>query len=175
MTYFVTLDDKKECVGVYCDGELHFDGFPTDLGHTWQPTPSLASISAENAEFAYFYANGQTLTDVCPEHLKEDWRRILKRMESYRSSFQIAKVDLQDNCLFDLIPKQYLLRYCDLKTEIIKHVFKTHEKPENYDFMRNLAEMLLELKEEKIKLRTGGRGRMAPTQSSGKKRGEGCK
>jgi hypothetical protein len=152
MTYFVTLDDKKECVGVYCDGELHFNEVPTDLDHTWQPTASLVSISAANAEFAYFYVNGKSLADVCPKHLKAEWEKILKRMEAYRSSFRIAKVDLNDNCLFDLIPKQYLLRYCDLKTEIIKHVFKTHEKPENYDFMRSLSEMLLEIQEQKIEL-----------------------
>jgi hypothetical protein len=152
MTYFVTLDDKKECVGVYCDGQLHFDAVPTDLTCTWQPSPSLLSVSAADAEFAYFYANGKSLTDVCPANLKSEWEKILKRMAAYRSSFRIAKVNLDDNCLFDLIPQQYLLRYCDLKTEIIKHVFRTHEKPENYDFMRSLSEMLLEIQDQKIKL-----------------------
>ena len=152
MTYFVTLDDKESCVGVYSDGELHFGEVPVDLHYTWRPSASLTSISAADAEFAYFYANGKSLSDVCPPHLKEGWEGILKRMEAYKNSFRIAKVNLQDHCLFDLIPKQYLTRYCDLKTEIIKHVFKTHVKPENYDFMRSLSEMLQEMQKQKIHL-----------------------
>lgn len=30
--YFQTLDDKSECVGIYKDGKLHFDNFPTGFG-----------------------------------------------------------------------------------------------------------------------------------------------
>jgi len=152
MTYFATLDDKKECVGVFCDGELHFDNIPGELTHTWRPTPSLHSIDATDAEFAYFYAGGKNLTEMCPAHIKEEWAAIMKRMEAYRNSFKEAKVNLFDNCIFDLIARQYLLRYCDLKTEIIKHVFSTQEKPQNYDFMRSLSEMLLEIEDQKIKL-----------------------
>ena len=152
MTYFVTLDDKKECVGVFCNGELHFDSFPSELHYTWSPSASLIPLGATHAEFGYFYANGKSLTEVCPAHLQEDWVGLNKRMDAYVRSFRIAKVDLEHNCVFDLVPHQYLLRYCDLQTQIIKHVFKTHEKPQNYDFMRSVGEMLLEIQSQKIKL-----------------------
>ena len=152
MTYFVTLDDKKECVGVFSDGELHFHSLPSNLHYTWYPSTSLASLGATNVEFGYFYANGKSLTEVCPPHLQQDWTALNKRMDAYLRSFRIAKVDLNDNCIFDLVPHQYLLRYCDLETQIIKHVFKTQEKPQNYDFMRLLGEMLLEMGNQKIKL-----------------------
>ena len=152
MTYFVTLDDKKECVGIYSDGELHFDEFPTSLTHTWKPSLSLESISAEGAEFAYLYAQGKTLMELCPDHLRPQWEEINKRMAAYQSSFREAKVDLSENCLFDLIPMRYLTEFCYLKTEIIKHVFKTQEKPENYEFMRDLCVLLTEMEGQKIKL-----------------------
>ena len=152
MTYFVTLDDKKECVGIYSDGELHFDEFPTSLTHTWKPSLSLESISAEGAEFAYLYAQGKTLMELCPDQLRPQWEEINKRMAAYQSSFREAKVDLSENCLFDLIPMRYLTEFCYLKTEIIKHVFKTQEKPENYEFMRDLGVLLTEMEGQKIKL-----------------------
>jgi len=152
MTCFVTLDDKKECVGVFNEGELHFSNPPQNLTHTWKPTPSLDSISAEEAEFAYIYAQGSTLDELCPPELKKEWTTIIKRMSAYRNSFQEAKVNLGENCVFDLIPLQYLTQYCYLKTEIIKHVFKTVEKPQNYDFMKGLLTLLTEIEGQKIKL-----------------------
>jgi len=152
MTYFVTLDDKKECVGVYSDGELHFNDFPALLTRTWKPSLSLASISANDADFAQLYAQGATLGELCPEELKPQWEDINKRMAAYQSSFREAKVDLSENCLFDLIPIRYLTEFCYLKTEIIKHVFKTREKPENYEFMRDLCVLLAEIEGQKIKL-----------------------
>ena len=152
MTFFVTLDDKKECVGVYSDGELHFGDTPQRLTHTWKPTLSLDSISAAEAEFAYIYAQGSSLDELCPPELKSEWDAIIKRMSAYRNSFQEAKVNLGENCVFDLIPLQYLTQYCFLKTEIIKHVFKTVEKPENYDFMKGLVSLLTEIEGRKIKL-----------------------
>jgi hypothetical protein len=152
MTYFVTLDDKKECVGVYCDGELHFDSFPDNLTHTWSKTESLGSINAEDSEFAQLYCQGKSLDDVCPEHLKGRWEKIVKRMKAYHNSFVEAKVSLMDNCFFDLIPQQYLLEFCDIKTQIIKHVFETREKPDNYDLMKDLGNVLLDIQKRKLRL-----------------------
>ena len=82
-------------------------------------------------------------------NLKPQWEEINKRMAAYQSSFREAKVDLSENCLFDLIPMRYLTEYCYLKTEIIKHVFKTQEKPENYDFMKELSVLLTEMEGQK--------------------------
>jgi len=155
MTCFVTLDDKRECVGVFSDGELHFNNLPENLTHTWKPTPSLGSISASEAEFAYIYADGANLDELCPVDLKPKWDTIIKRMKAYKNSFREAKVNLAENCIFDLIPLQYLTEYCYLKTEIIKHAFKTLEKPQNYDFMRGLLSLLNEIEGQKIKLNVG--------------------
>ena len=152
MTYFVTLDDKKECVGIYSAGELHFEEFPTNLTRTWKPTLSLGSISADAADFAYLYGEGKSLSELCPPELKPKWKEINKRMAAYQSSFREAKVSTGENCIFDLIPIRYLTELCYLKTEIIKHVFKTVEKPQNYDFMKGLLTLLTEIEGQKIKL-----------------------
>jgi len=155
MTYFVTLDDKSECVGIFSDGELRFDNFPSNLTHTWKPTASLVELSAEHAEFAYLYAQGKTLDELCPENLRQEWETIMRRMKAYHNSFRAAKVNLGDNCVFDLIPRQYLTQYCYLKTEIIKSAFGTLEKPQNYDFLKNLLSLLAEIEGQKIKLNLG--------------------
>lgn len=155
MTYFVTLDDKSECIGVYKDGELHFDNFPSDLSRTWAPTPSLASLSAQDAEFAFFYCNGAPLEEVCPPELLEDWKKIVKKVNAHQKSYKTAKIHMPDHCRFDLLPIHDLSELCYLRTEIIKNVFRTHEKPENYDFMKDLYTLLQGMAEQKIKVNLG--------------------
>ena len=43
---FQTLDDKKECAGVYYDGELYFndDNLPAKLEATWKYVSSLEGL-----------------------------------------------------------------------------------------------------------------------------------
>ena len=152
MTYFITLDDKSECVGVYSDGKLHFDNFPTNLSRTWAPVPSLKSISAEEAEFACFYCGGKTLEELCPEELRDDWKVITKKIKAHNKSFKTAKINMPDHCRFDLLPEHDLAEFCFLRTEITKSVFKTHEKPENYEFLKDLYLLLQEIAGQKIKV-----------------------
>ena len=46
---FQALDDKKECVGVFAEGELHFDKLPDNLTHTWSFS---SSIEGEDIQYA---------------------------------------------------------------------------------------------------------------------------
>ena len=114
---FQTLDDKQECVGVYADGKLHFDNMPSDLLKTWKYT---GSITDKNVEYAWIYCGGQTMSDVCPEELKQDWESALKKLNAYKKAFTIAKLNLREHCFFDLIPHDALVEFCEVKNKITK-------------------------------------------------------
>ncbi len=103
---FQTLDDKKECVGIYCNNELNFKTIPDDLTKTWSYSPYLKN---KNIEYAQIYAQGQKIENVVPDYLKEDWQKISNRMKAFISSFVEAKVSLSENCFFDLTPKNFLI------------------------------------------------------------------
>ena len=61
---FQTLDDKSECVGIYCDGQLIFDlvDFPEQISKTWKYSSYLRDI--EDIEYASLYLQGQEIQDV---------------------------------------------------------------------------------------------------------------
>ena len=71
---FQALDDKKECVGVFAEGELHFDTLPEKLTHTWSMS---SSIDNEDIQYAKIYAEGKELREVCPDHLEENYGKVL--------------------------------------------------------------------------------------------------
>jgi len=150
---FQALDDKQECVGIYCDGQLHFEEFPENLSHSWKYTPSLADTEIE---YAWLYANGQSLTQVCPDDLTEDLRRSQKRLQAYLKSFQLAKVNMRDHCIFDLVPRDFLKEFCEIKNKITADVFEAYERPPNYDHLRQVEQLLYKIKYQTLNLNNEG-------------------
>ena len=49
---FQTLDDKKECIGVFTDGKLSFEGIPQGLTKTWKASSSVRNT---NTQYAWIY------------------------------------------------------------------------------------------------------------------------
>ena len=129
---FQTLDDKNKCVGFFIDEKLVYDEIPSNLTKTWKYTQYLDNT---NIEFASLYCPGKTLEEVCPTHLQADWALVTSRLKAFLLSFHEAKVSLNDNCFFDLVPEKFLIEYCKLKNEITEHVLENYEKPKNYDFI----------------------------------------
>ena len=135
---FQALDDKKDCIGVYAEGELHFQSLPSNLSHTWDfPT----SICAKNLHLAKIYCGGKSLTEVCPVHLKPEYDKIHHKMLAFYKSFANSKVSLDEHCFYDLVPKRSLLEYFSVKNQICESVFENYEKPENHDFLLKVLRM----------------------------------
>jgi len=136
--YFQVLDSKKECYGVYYDGDIYHYYNNLDMRCTWEYTSHFQGV---NLEYARIWCEGKTLDQACPEHLKDEWSLIQARGHSFIRSFIESKVDLEDVCFYDLVPKKFLLDYCRLKNDITKYVFENYKKPKNYDFMQNLTKL----------------------------------
>ena len=160
---FQALDNKKECVGVYFNGQLLRDSLPADLSRTWNYSEFLRDTDVDYAEL---YCNGQPINHVCPEELRGSWLAISSRLKSFLRSFIEARVDLNENCFFDLVPQQFLLEYCDLKNQITQHVFDNYPKPENYEFLKELSKMVYQIRYNKLNIQPEAlRGMMAKTKA----------
>lgn len=148
---FQTLDDKKECVGIY-HKDLIFGGeLPTDLTHTWSYSGFL---QGREIEFAKLYCEGKTLDEVCPEPLIDRWERSRNKLKAFIKSFATARVSLDENCFFDLVPEKFLIEFCQVKNQICEHVFATYERPENYDYLVSLTEMIEDIKYRNLNINT---------------------
>ena len=146
---FVTLDNKNWCKGVYTQGKLHFDNLPQDLSGTWKYAPYL---SDRRVSYASLYTNGKSIEEICPAHLEDEWKTRKDKLKAYHNSFLEAKVDLQENCFFDLVPKQFLMELCETKTKIIEYVFGNFEKPKNYDCLLGIEKIITEIAEKNLNL-----------------------
>ena len=147
--FFQTLDDKRSCHGIYQAGQFFYNNLPTSMSRSWAYAPYL---KGKQVDYAFIFANGSSLDDLCPEYLKEDWGRISSKMKAFIRSFSEAKISLDDVCFYDLVPEGFLIELCEIKNRICEHVFELHEKPANYDFLLQVAELIGDIGENRVSI-----------------------
>ena len=146
---FQTLDDKTECVGVYADGQLYFDNWPDDLTQTWRHTGFSKDA---DIEYASLYCDGLNLERAAPESLQEPLKKAQRRMKAYAQSFRIAKIDMREHCIFDLVPQDFLKEFCEIKNKITEHVLTKYDKPPCYDHLNRVSKLLYKIKYQDLNL-----------------------
>lgn len=148
---FQSLDDKNKCIGVYTNGALHFDNLPTNLTKTWKYTGSLKD---REVEYAWIYADGQSLDEVCPEEIKDEWERLQRKMRAYKKSFDIGKIDFREHCFFDLVPHDFLVEFCEARNQITQDVFDTLPRPDHYSHLEKVDKLLYKIKYQNLNIST---------------------
>ncbi len=144
---FQTLDDKAECFGVYANGQVHYDTYPSGLTQTWNYSSHLGDAPME---YAQVYCGGQSLSDACPEHLQGEWQEVTHRMKAYLNSFSEAKISLNEHCFYNLVPERFLVDLCETKNSICEHVFNNFQKPENYEFMMDVVRLTTDISNRQL-------------------------
>lgn len=147
---FQALDEKKSCAGIYVGGELCFGDISLDhLSRTW----SYASFLEDHeVEYAKLYCGGLSLREACPDALRPRWEAIENKFKAFIKSFHTARVSLNENCFFDLVPEKYLLEMCYIKDEICRHVFENYQKPNDYEYKLELTKTLSKIKSQPLKI-----------------------
>ena len=147
---FQTLDDKRDCVGLYLDGELHFnEALPENLTKTWNYSSFLGN---RPVEYAKLYCGGKDITEVCPEALRDRWQAINNKLMAFYKSFSTAHVSLNENCFYDLVPHKFLLEWCYVKNLVCQHVFDTYERPTNYEYLANISRVLGDIQNTRLNI-----------------------
>jgi len=149
---FQTLDDKSECVGIYCDGSLHFDAadFPAHMSKTWKYSEYLRDRG--EIEYANLYVQDKKMEEVIPEYLREDWNEVAARLLAFRRSLGIGKVDIDSHCIFDLIPTRFLADFCEVKNIITDYVITHYERPQRYEYLLKVCQLLEDISNRPLKI-----------------------
>ena len=147
--HFQPLDNKGECLGYYANDTLYYDEIPFTANKTWYYS---AALKDRYVEYARIYAGGATLAEACPEELKPMWDRITQRLGAFLKSFQTSGIDINDTCVYNLIPEFFLYELCDAKNKITQHVLNNYVRPDNHDFIVDVIKMLEDIKTQRLNI-----------------------
>jgi len=139
---FQILDAKADCIGYYANNMITPQQHPPFNGETWDFSLHL---SGDDYEIARIYADGATITGVCPPHMLEEWEEIKTRLKACIRAFGTARLSLEENCFYDVVPEYFLYQYLEAKNKITQYVLETYDRPKNYQFMYNLLEMVADM------------------------------
>jgi len=131
---FQVLDNKQDCIGFYADGEFNYEKNFQDFDSTWGYSDHLRD---KFIHYGYLWTGGQSIKDCCPEHLKIRFEAYERSIKAHFKSFQIAQINFDDICFYDLVPHKILQHYFEVKNEICDWVFENLEKPKNYSFLHD--------------------------------------
>ena len=147
--YFSVLDNKKDCFGFFQNGELFYEKPPEDMKVTWKHSESLC---AGSYEYISVLARNDDLSAICPTQMTSEWQRVDSKMRAFHRSFLTSGINLDEHCFFDMVPQQFLLDYFSVKEDMMKVVYESTKKTENFFFDCRLHEMLSEISRQKVKL-----------------------
>jgi hypothetical protein len=139
------LDNKGDCVGFYSNGQIVKE-VPEKI-ESWSYHPAFGLCG----EYAYLYCQDD-INKFIPDDYKSDWKMLNNKMKAFFKSFDSAKINLDDNCIFDMIPDHFLINYYEVKSQIVKSILGTTDKPKDYDYLVALCEVLWDIKCRKLNI-----------------------
>ena len=146
---FQILDDKKDCRGIYANGQFIYDEIPNGADSTWSYSDHLRN---RHIQYAYLWTGGKSIKDACPEHLKARFESRENKIKAHFKSFDIAKINFDDICFFDLVPNKQLRHYFEIKNEICEWIFHNIPKPTNYSFLHDSYHTIQDISKHKVNI-----------------------
>jgi hypothetical protein len=144
---FQLLDDRNECFGIYTNNNFIYDRVPNNLRGTWSWDHRLTD---SDIDYASIYCSGQTMASVAPENLRHRLEKREGKIKAFVKSALTSKLNMKEHCLFDIIPEQHLMHYCEVKNEICQYVFDNYHKPENHGYLVDLKRMAFDIEQSPI-------------------------
>jgi len=148
---FQTFDDKKNCYAIYANNKIYSKGAPSrlNLTSTWDYSEFLRD---KDILYAKYYCGGKPLSEICPEHLKGEWKSVFNKLKAFYRSINETKLNLSEHCFYDMLPSYILLEYGKIKNKICSYIFENYEKPLDYKFKVELTKVLTEMKNKKLNI-----------------------
>ena len=145
---FQLMDNKTDCAGTYLSGQFVWDKIPEGISRTWSYSDHLFG---RDIDYANLLVSGKPLDAVCPEHLRERWDLVQGLLKAHFKAFMASKINLDDVCFYDVVPRKHLQHYFETKNEITEWVFENVKKPDNYNFLKRIQAATRELKTYPVK------------------------
>jgi hypothetical protein len=115
---------------------------------TWDHVPSIEV----DTDYAFVWSQGKTLEQACPPELLDEFQATSKKIKNFFKSFRTVGLKVSSCDIRQIIPEKLIIKHLRQKNKICEHIFETHKKPENYDFMSNLHKFCVQLEQEPLNI-----------------------
>lgn len=128
-----TLDIKNNCKGIYINNEFILEPSDSQLKEhklAWKHSPMLDD---EGYKYLYPSLREKELSIFSPD--PENFKACAQKLQAHRKAIITAKVNLSDECFFDLLPKHCLSEWFHLRAQALESVHRKVKEAEDYDIL----------------------------------------
>ena len=128
------LDIQENCKGVYLQDEFYLE--PTDkilskISKTWKFSPILK----DDTKFKYLFllARGHDLQGFSKD--MEIYSQAKSKLEAQQKAAITAKMNLEESCLFDILPEYQLRKWFSIRGAALENLDKKVPIPDDYEIL----------------------------------------
>lgn len=147
-----TLDIKDNCKGIFHKGAFLFENVKETANNyslAWKHSPLLTD---ENFEYLYLYLKDDDLSTYCQD--TELFLAYKKKMEAHQKAALSAKVSLEEECFFDLLPEHQLTKWFNIRQSALENLYKVIKKQKDYDILHKAHVLTTNIARQDIKFGT---------------------
>ena len=131
-----TLDIKDNCTGIFHRDAFLFENAEETASRyflAWKHSPMLDD---ENFRYLYLSLKDDDLSAYC--HDPELFLMYKKKMEAHQKAAITAKVSLQEECFFDLLPESQLTKWFRIRQQALENLYEMTKKEDDYDILHKI-------------------------------------
>ena len=143
-----TLDIKDNCKGIFHNGEFIFDNFHyllDDYSVAWKHSTMLDD---EKFKYLFLYEKSEDLSRYATH--PSAYRRYKDKMHAHKKAALTAKVDLSEQCFFDVLPEHQLTKWFFLRDTALQRLHNTKQQESDYDILHKAHVLTTEINNQDI-------------------------
>ena len=138
-----TLDIKDNCKGIFHRGAFLFEGAKETANRyflAWKHSPMLED---ENFRYLFLSLKDDDLStySIDPELYEE----CKKKMLAQGKAAATAKIDLTEECFFDLLPEHQLTKWFKMREQALHSLHKSTKREDDYDILHKAHVLTAEI------------------------------
>jgi hypothetical protein len=151
------LDIKDNCKGIFHKGAFLFEAAAETAKQyllAWKHSPMLQD---ENFRYLFLSLKDNDLSPYSwnPERYEEYKLKMLAQAKAAST----AKIDLTEECFFDLLPEHQLMKWFKMREQALHELHKSTEKGSDYDILHKAHVLVSEIAHQEI-IFEGKKGRV---------------
>lgn len=128
-----TLDIKDNCSGVYYNQNFLFEDYQQAISNCKFAWKHSDLLEEENYTYLYLLVKDEDLSQY--SHDPELFLAFHKKMLAHQKAAVTAKVSLDTECFFNLIPESQLKKWFEIRYQCLKSALEMNSKNPDYDIL----------------------------------------
>ena len=127
------MDTEQKCTGLFYDDKIHFEELKstsTKCRLAWKHSPLLKD---EDFQYLFVLSKGKDLASFSPDPSSFSERE--ETLKAHRKASITAKVSLEQECFYDLVPEHQLLAWLRTRHAALERLKAKSETPSDYDIL----------------------------------------